>query len=73
MNKQKKLKACEVRHVPVVAGETRPFSDVSAPGGGNVCGSAFRAIVLEVTRRIRQVISYHRHRTTNQRAQLLAL
>ncbi|KAF3499262.1 hypothetical protein F2Q69_00039361 [Brassica cretica] len=25
-----------------VAGETRPFSDVSAPGGGDVCGSAFR-------------------------------
>ncbi|KAH0901870.1 LOW QUALITY PROTEIN: hypothetical protein HID58_041373, partial [Brassica napus] len=24
-----------VRHVPVVAGETRPFSDVSAPGGGD--------------------------------------
>lgn len=31
-----------VRHVPVVAGETRPFSDVSAPGGGDVCGSVFR-------------------------------
>ena len=41
MKKQKKLKACEVRHVPVVAGETRPFSDVSAPGGGDVCGSVF--------------------------------
>ena len=29
-----------VRHVPVVAGETRPFSDVGSPGGGDVCGFA---------------------------------
>ncbi|KAG5398349.1 hypothetical protein IGI04_020163 [Brassica rapa subsp. trilocularis] len=30
-----------VRHVPVVAGETRPFSDVSAPGGGDVLRVCF--------------------------------
>ncbi|CAN7100556.1 hypothetical protein HID58_022706 [Brassica napus] len=32
-----------VRHVPVVAGETRPFSDVGSPGGGDVCGFASQA------------------------------
>ncbi|WZZ10300.1 hypothetical protein YC2023_096221 [Brassica napus] len=31
-----------VRHVPIVAGKKRPFSGVSAYGGGDVCGFASR-------------------------------
>ena len=36
------LRFVTVRHVPVVAGETRPCSDVGFPGGGDVRGVAPR-------------------------------